>query len=364
LRRIVCCLLGLGACTGETPVDTGAGAGDTVDPLSWAIDEAGPYGVGYRTWSRTYSPGSGFEDRTVRINLWYPTTDTAGSASAYTVGTDEASFEDASLAPPVHEQGYPVHLHSHGHLGYGATSAFLARHFASHGWVFVAPDHTDNTLVDEVDPRPSEHYVHRPLDVSQALDALDEDAALDGRAHTQAVLSSGHSFGVYTTWGVAGATYDLDRIAARCEAGELGDGTCHPELLTRIEAGLDDPRVAASLPMAGTYSEDWFGDDGYQSVSVPVVLLAGSEDDVGQAEEWEQIEGIDYTWVELEGGCHQTFALGACSTLDPDEGFRLVGAFALALGRFEILGDSEQGAVLDGSESLSGLVEIQVKGRR
>ena len=46
---------------------------------------------------------------------------------------------------PVAEHGYPVLVFSHGSL-YGGSSAFLARHFASHGWVVAAPDHTGHLL--------------------------------------------------------------------------------------------------------------------------------------------------------------------------------------------------------------------------
>lgn len=351
---------GPGGDSDETKVggrDSAAGPG----PLAWDLEEPGPYGVGYRSWSHTYVPGDGLNERTVRINLWYPSTDLDGDAATYTVGSDALVMEEASLAASPWSGGWPVHLHSHGSQGYGATSAFLARHFASHGWVFVAPDHTDNTLLDNKDPRPSEHYVQRPLDLGAALDALDEDAELGGRADTAAVLLSGHSFGVYTTWAALGATYDLDNVEARCDAGELGGGSCHEALLELLAAGVADERVVAALPMAGTGSPSWFGDTGQQSVSRPVMLMSGSEDEVGQAEEWERVEGLDYTWVELEGGCHQSFALGACETLDPEEGFRVVRTLALAFGRVHLLGDAQGLDVITGESSLGPHVEVRVK---
>ncbi len=357
------------ACTGGSEkggqVDTGAehdsGQDEPADPLSWDRSESGPYQVGYRSWDVTTVPADGLEERTVRINVWYPTEDTSGDMAFYTVGTDASSFLDASLAPSPYAEGYPVHLHSHGSQGYGATSSFLARHFASHGWVFLAPDHTDNTLVDNVDPRPSEHYVERPLDLGTALDALEDDSELGGLANTDTVLLSGHSYGVYTSWAAIGASFDLEGIQERCDNGELGGGTCHEALMSTLEAGVSDERIVAALPMAGSASSSWFGETGIQAVDVPVMLLAGSEDDVGQAEEWERTEGMDYAWAELDGGCHQTFALGSCATLDVELGFRIVRTYAMAFGRFRILGDTAQEPLLTGEEA--AFEEVLVRSR-
>lgn len=367
-----CLLLGaLGAallgCKGDKGGDDTAAAGpaddtgttEAVDPLSWDVAEAGPYQVGYRTWELAYVPAAGLDERTIRINVWYPTEDTDGDTASYTVGTDALSFEDASLAPSAYGGSYPVHLHSHGSQGYGATSAFLARHYASHGWVFLAPDHTDNTLIDNADPRPTEFYLHRSLDLGAALDSLDADAALGGLADTDGVLLSGHSFGVYSTWATIGAAYDLEAIQAACDEGGIGGVACHEALIPTLEAGIADSRVLAAMPMAGSASSFWFGETGIQDVTMPVMLLAGSEDDVGQAEEWERTEGMDYTWVELEGGCHQTFALGACETLDPELGFRIVRTFGLAMGRAYVLGDSSVTGVLSGEEPVADEVIVQ-----
>ena len=51
----------------------------------------------------------------------------------YVYGIDEDVFENATIADSVHFGGYPIHLHSHGYQGWGATSAFLMRYFVSHG---------------------------------------------------------------------------------------------------------------------------------------------------------------------------------------------------------------------------------------
>ena len=62
-------LCGVSACAAadKPPVEDSG-----VEALEWAVDEPGPFGVGYRTWEVTYEPAAGFPERTIRLNLWYP----------------------------------------------------------------------------------------------------------------------------------------------------------------------------------------------------------------------------------------------------------------------------------------------------
>jgi predicted dienelactone hydrolase len=347
--------LGLIGCTADKAEDS-ASARVEVDPLDWPVGEVGPYGVGYRSFDWSYSPGVDFADRTIRINLWYPTEDTEGPEAAYTVGIDSGAIEDAALADSVYSGGHPVHVHSHGYRGYGATSAFLARYFASHGIVTVAPDHTNNTLIDHSDPLGAAHYFHRPLDIRAALDALEAEG---GPMNTAMVMLSGHSFGSYTSWAVGGAVYDPEAVAAVCATGEgiHADG-CTPEEAAMFGPALADSRVVSVMPMAGTISRTWFGSAGEYGVGGPVLFFGGSNDDVGQDTQFEEMGEIDFTWMELEGGCHQSFALGACSTLDPALGFELVQTIALAFVRLTVLGDTsgESADIVAGDLSLSDIV--------
>ena len=147
-------------CTGSAKdgVIGGSDLSEPVDPLSWAVDEPGPFGVGYQSITETYAPGAGVEARTIRLDVWYPTEDESGITATYAVGTDVNAMENAVVAAPVHAQGFPVHVHSHGYRGFGATSAFLSRYLASHGWVTISPGHTQNTIIDHVDPLPIGHF--------------------------------------------------------------------------------------------------------------------------------------------------------------------------------------------------------------
>ena len=94
-----------------------------------------------------------------------------------------------------------------------------------------------------------------------------------------------------------------------------------------------------------------------------MLFQAGLEEYGNAKAHWEALPYDDMTLVEIEGGCHQTFALGACSTLPADEGFAIVGAFNLAMGRVHVLGDAAEKTlgVLDGSVSVSERAVVSTK---
>lgn len=329
------------------PVDLGPGP---LDPGRWPVERLGPYRVGYRTFRHTYTPRGSSARRTIPIHLWYPTLVAEGRTPRYAqIFPDPLSFVDAPPAPPAHPRGYPVHVYSHGHRGFGPTSHFLMRYFASHGWISVAPDHTGNTLLDTPDPRPAQLYYWRSLDVSAALDAISALGAghpLAGRLDARAAVLSGHSFGVHTLWASAGATFDVDTLGPRCTAAN----GCGPGDLAEFRRGVGDPRFVAVIPMAGAIDRGWFGPEGHRSVRVPVLAMSGSDDPVGADAQFASTAGVDLTWIDVRGACHQFFALGRCSAIDDALQGPIVGTYALAFARRHLLGDADPAvrAVLDG----------------
>lgn len=359
-----------GDTAGSGDTTEGSGSGDTgptfdmTDPLSWPVGEAGPFVVGYRHWETTYtSPGNG-EQRTIGINIWYPATEKTATSPNYlnlALFRDTDVYVDAPPAPPVYPNGkYPVWAHSHGSQAYGGSSSDLMRHLASHGWVAVAPDHTHNLFNEDVNPRPLAFYAERPTDVIVAIDQLDAlpDATwLAGQADTSRVMLSGHSFGSFDAWALAGGTYDTSRIQQKCDNSEFPD--CTPERVALFTAGFREPRAIAVVPMAGQMGADWRGDNGLLSVNIPMLLMSGSNDDVGNAGTFAQMTGKPVTWVELAGGCHETFALGFCTTLNKATGYGLVNTYALSFGRQQMFADSSVDAILDGTQVVSDLVTLQ-----
>ncbi|TNE88149.1 MAG: hypothetical protein EP330_15950 [Deltaproteobacteria bacterium] len=329
---------------------------EPIDGLSLDVRQPGPFSAGYRLLHTTYDPGLGEGERSLDLHVWYPTESTDFDEVAYTyeVFTDAEVVPDAPLAPSAYGGSYPVQAYSHGDRGFGGSSAFLARHFATHGWVTIAPDHVDNLTFDNVEPRPTSLYAHRPMDITAALDALEADEVLGAVAATDRVVLSAHSFGNYTTWAAGGSTFEaVDSICAP----EAED--CTQAEYDAFSAGFGDPRIVATVPMAGVIYRSWFGDGGHRTQQGPVLFMSGTEDPIGQQTHWDEMDTLDFTWLEIQGACHHAFALGGCFDLPTDEGHAIVHTYALAFARTHVLDDASVVGILDGSEVVDERVAFQ-----
>ena len=355
------------ACSTSDPPP--AALGPLAEPLLSDIDADGPFAVGYLSFETTYAAPTG-GDRTIFVNVWYPTEEIIADPPQYDIPKYQSLFPDpdvfsnAPAARPAYDGTYPIVVHSHGFRGWGGNSSDLLRHFATHGWVVVAPDHKDNTLLNPVDPLPPAHFFQRPLDVRAALDALATGAVTDFDPATldfDSVLMTGHSFGTYTCWASAGAAYDAGAVAQTC-ATELDGGPCSSdEVEVFTSADLSEARVRATIPMAGGYRAEWFGASGHGGVTIPMMMMTGDDDSVDGQAVFDMVGDVDFTWIDVAGGCHQLFGLGDCAQIANQEGFRIVNAHALAYARYHVLDDQSVAAVVDGTESVDDRVTFTKK---
>lgn len=340
------------------------------DPLTWNFREPGPYRTGLRIVEHTYTSFDG--PRTIPVYLFYPTFDTDGAHPTYqALFQDKETILDAAPAPRAHPDGYPVLVHSHGHRGFAGNSATLFRRLVSHGFVCVVPEHVGNTLGDTPDPRPFRIYADRPLDMKAALDwalSADPAAALAGPLDAGRIAVSGHSFGVYTMWALAGAAVDAASIRAAC-AAQTWPG-CSEAALAVFDRPLVEPRARAVVAMAGSRSNDFFGESGYNAVRKPFLLMSGSLDNVGGAATFSSIRGPEFTWIEVAGGCHQLFGLGnsvlgaaECRALTNADGFALVNPLVLGYLRVHLFNDAapEVRGAVTGETAYSSRVTVQHK---
>ena len=323
--------------------ETDTAPANTIDWTTYSVMAQGPFQVGHKQIEHTYTAISDQAERSISIEIWYPTTDTTGIPAEYFIGVDDNVFANASIADSIHEGGYPVMVSSHGYRGWGANSPFLMSHFASHGWIVIAPNHINNTLADHQSPLPISHFIHRPKDISQSLDvvfAMDWPDALQ----TDSVVLSGHSFGAsYSTWAGAGASYDnIDAVCFEGVGLEDPDRPCSDAEYAELSSGLlHDPRVKVAIPMAGSDRKTFFGETGYQSVHAPVLFISGTEDnEESNQNHFADVTGIDFQWLSLEGGCHISFTTGGCPTMESQLGFDILNAYVLAFARQRLLNDS------------------------
>lgn len=353
-------LLALFGCGGDEPEDSGP----AVDPLT-EVSEPGPYGAGYRESELTWTDAD-TGDRTLRLAIWYPSDETTGPELKYQ-GLFEAP--GAILEPTVAAGPHPLVVFSHGHLAYAEAASFLAVHLASHGVVVVAPDHFGNTTFDG-DNRETPIYVHRPLDLSAVLDHLEALPASDplaGQITVDGAVAWGHSFGGYTIFANAGATYDLPGIEAGCAANP-DDPICTDwdGWSDRFLPGFAEPRFAGGLVMAsGDYAR--FGATGVAAVQVPILTMTGGLDPGANNEEyWEALVGPEHRRVHFEHAAHNSFTDFAGildqqeGLLDPEQGKTAMAAYALAWVR-HLGGSDRYDGLLDGSVEVHADAKVTQK---
>jgi hypothetical protein len=331
--------------------DMGSDVDFDMAPTARELGLPGEFNVGYRNLEFTYDtlPGS---SRTITVHIWYPTQDLDGVNPRYiNVFPDPVSLVDATLAETSGQ--FPLHVSSHGDRGFGGSSSRIFHHFASHGWVVIAPDHQGNMLNDNIQPRPIPLYHWRATDISASLDFMEglQGDDLSGKVDTSRVLLSGHSYGGFMCWPLSGASWNMEQVRTACEDAGNPEYPCTEELFARFEEGHRDPRIVAAIPMAGVISETWFG-NGFESVEIPIMAMSGTEDPIGQQEQWDRVNGVDFTWLDLEGACHQSWALGGCQALPDEEGDPLINRYALAFGMRHVTGDdaADVRSILEGEE--------------
>lgn len=271
------------ACGSDSDDEPGA-------PAPAPPDAPGPYAVGVTTLETTS------EGRSLPIEVWYPAQASTQEAVVYPVmlgalkladlpsslGAVRDAVLDGRGAP------YPVVLFSHGNGGMRTQSVYLTEYLASHGFVVAAPDHVGNTIAEQVNQSglaPAVAARLRPLDMSRTLDALLEVSALGGEllrgaADPARVGASGHSFGGFTTFRLAGATIDADAAADFCATADslVCEGW---EELGEFPESARDERVTAALPQAPGGAQIFaVGNGGYSSVAVPTMVQGGTTDEV------------------------------------------------------------------------------------
>jgi predicted dienelactone hydrolase len=225
--------------------------------------EFGPFPIGVRTLAladpaRLNVAGTG--PRPVVVEVYYPSTEAAVAGVPEDVvqvlGLDivaTPAFRDVDRAPGT----FPLVLFSHGNNGVRFQSFFFAAHLASHGYVVATPDHHGNTFVDTllgiVDAASA---VNRPRDLSFLLDrfaafTVQPGHVFEGAIDVARIGVSGHSFGGYTTFALAGGPFAL--------------GT------------FTDARVQAIFPQAPAAFA--FDDAFFATITVPTLIVGGSIDE-------------------------------------------------------------------------------------
>lgn len=377
---VVVVLVACASACGDDGVAQDAGAEQVEVPeRPWSAQARGFYNVGYRRLEVTYTPVGEAEPRALEVAVWYPTRDASGAQVRY-VGTSIVQpgvFGEASVGV---DAPMPVLVFSHGSLAWPEASFFMTEFFASHGWLVLAPSHTDDLILNAFDTRPDPIYAQRPQDLSAALDALGAlpgGDPLAGLADMSRVGAAGHSFGGYTTLGWAGARYDIDALTRRCDAisptycAHLSGGGDAP-----FVQGVADARVRALVPMSAGNSAMFDGGAGVEALDVPALLVSGSRDmSVPDALHgdlyWSALLSspavVEHRRLVFPEAGHATLT-NACAQfpgvygaddgcgddfIDPAQAHAITNAYALIFLRHHVLGDTHEGDVLSGARAIT-----------
>lgn len=326
----------LSACQPIMPVPAQPPAGLRPDAPPYAV--RGPFAVGYKP----LVIGEGTE-HPLEGSLWYPALNPTGRKEAvtYAITLKDAAFStdlpkviygnallnaeiDAAQGP------YPLVIWSHGFAANAAWNNTLLEHYASYGFIVLAPEHTE-----QFDPSWGDLWkssIDRPVDVKQTLDYAEALTApggeLAGLIDMEHVAVVGHSYGGYTALAMAGAQYDLAAFNARCAQVPADDPLsflCTPlvpnEAQMAARAGLDpmpeglwpsvgDPRVTAIIPMAG--DSYLFDQAGLAKITIPMMAMGGTADSGtpylwGAKPAYDHASSAQKALVSFVGGEHLIF---------------------------------------------------------
>jgi predicted dienelactone hydrolase len=185
---------------------------------------------------------------------------------------------------------FPVVVFSHGLGGSREDYEYIGRHWASHGYASIHPQHLRDAL-ELADA------VARPLDVRYVLDRLEtanrEPGPLQGKLDLRRAGMAGHSFGAWTTLAVAGQTVP-------------GEGTRLAD--SRVRAGI---AMSPSLPAGKMDPGEVYG-----AIRMPILHMTGTLDDSPMGSfpkaadrriPFDHIRGAEQYLVIFDGGDHHIF---------------------------------------------------------
>jgi predicted dienelactone hydrolase len=296
----------------STVPPSGSATATTTTP-SLLYSERGKHAVGYRVFTTT-----GAQKQPLTLRAWYPAKQSAGRQPTAIAYSAPNKFDEqitpgkqitgvgtalANVGPARNGRPYPLVVFSHGYAISPIVFATLVEHYASQGYVVLAPEH--NETFDQSLTGFWKAVIDRPVDIRRTIDYAERltkpGGAFPGLIDMDNIAVVGHSYGGYTALAAAGARFDFAAYKSRCAALTADDPLnffCGPivakesDMATRAglratPSGLwpsfGDPRVKAAISMAG--DAYLFDQRGLAEINMPIMVMGGTID-----------EGTPYTW--------------------------------------------------------------------
>ncbi len=278
----------------------------------------------------------------LRATIWYPA-EVGAATSVIDVGPSDTPYmlvgRAAIDAPFARAQRHPVILYSHGFNGSAETTSWLGVALAGAGYVVIAVDHPGNTMGAEQTLGGALLWWLRAGDLAVALDGAAHDPILGAFIDLERVGVSGYSMGGLTALMAAGAVFDGALYDSFCathpelafsppaEALPLFDALkpYYPDAIRAEIADMSQERrlVCAKAAFAIAPAVLGLRPESLQSITVPVVLIVGSDDaitvpEVGAALAASAIPNAEL--IEVPGANHESF-INRCTQAGIDAGF-------------------------------------------
>lgn len=260
-------------------------------------------------------------DRPLTVEMWYPAAaDATGSTElrAYLRdGTTEVALSGKAMrdaAPAATDTPYPLVLISHGYPGNRFLLSHLAENLASKGYVVASIDHTDSTYRTQA--AFGSTLVNRSLDQLFVLEEMAGMAAADGdfaglydAGNTGLIGYSMGGYGAVITAG-GGVT---EASVAYSWGGPHGTLGIH-QAGSDTHNALPDARIKTAVAFGPWGMNTGFWDaEGLAGVQIPMLFIAGSQDDVSLYENgvralWDNVSGVDTALLTYTNGGHNSGA--------------------------------------------------------
>ena len=260
-------------------------------------------------------------DRPLTVEVWYPAAaDATGSTTlmAYMrdakteVALEGRAMRDAPFATP--DAPYPLVLISHGYPGNRFLLSHLAENIASKGYVVASIDHTDSTYRTQA--AFGSTLVNRSLDqlfvLSEMAGMAATGGAMAGLLDAENTGLIGYSMGGYGAVITAGGGVTEASVGYPW-GGPHGTLGIHQAGSATHEA-LPDPRIKTAVAIGPWGMNTGFWDaEGLAGVRIPMMFMAGSQDDVSLYEGgvraiWEGITDVETVLITYINGGHNSGA--------------------------------------------------------
>ncbi|WP_431689165.1 alpha/beta hydrolase family protein [Hahella sp. NBU794] len=241
----------------------------------WAVMAADYVGVRHLSVASEQRAGG------LDVTVWYPATE--GGEPVLLGDSIFFSGVPATLNAPIATGKFPLILLSHG-AGLGGSAqamSWMATPLAQRGFIIVAPTHPGNTGPNRSAAETMKLWL-RPVDLTDALNAMQTDAFFREHSRFDRVGVLGLSMGGGTALQMAGARFDSELLASYCDTDQRNASLCEWVRQSGVDlhkmdlqpAGRDyrDQRIRFAMAI-DPVPIDVIAGDSFKDITTPVALV-------------------------------------------------------------------------------------------